>query len=282
MDWQTIGFIAAATIVLLLIARLVTQFLMHEKMTEALIKRDNAAVGIALAGYLFGVMMIITDVLSGPGHGDWAHDAIGVAIYGIGGIVFLAFVAMVELKLILSKTALQAVHDGNIAAGIVTAGSFISTSLVIASNVSGEGSGGNYLTPVIFFLVGQATLLAVTYLFRLLTAYDDAKEIMNGNIAAALSYAGVMIAVAIIVSDAIRGNFTDYESSLKDFGKTMLVVLTLYPIRQFLVQGMLLGAGFRIYGGQLDDEISRDRNLSSAAIESMMYIATALLAVRMI
>ncbi len=267
---------------LLLIARLVTQFLMHEKMTEALTQRDNAAVGVALGGYLFGVMMIIADVLSGPGHTDWTRDAIGVAIYGIGGIIFLAFVATVELKLILSKTALQAVHEGNIAAGIVTSGSFIATSLIIASNVSGEGSGGNYYTPVIFFLVGQITLLAVTYLFRLLTAYDDAKEVMSGNNAAALSYAGVMIAVAIIVSHAIRGDFVDYETSLKDFGKSILVVLTLYPIRQFLVQGLLLGAGFRIYGGRLDEEISRDRNLSSGTIEAMMYVAAALLAVRMV
>jgi len=281
MEWQVIAFIAGAVVILIIIARLANQLLMHESMTQALTQRDNAGIGIALAGYLFGVIMIVTDVLSGPGHSDWIKDAMWVGIYGIGGILFLIFVSTIELRWILSKDALKACREGNTAAGIAIAASYIATSQVIAATVSGEGTGGTFVTAIVFFLVGQITLLIFTALFRILTAYKDTEEILNGNIAAALSYAGVMIAVSIIVSNSIRGDFTDYETSLKDFGFAMIGVVALYPIRQFLVQGVLLGAGFTLYGGALDNEISRDKNVSAGAIEAMTYVASAILATRL-
>ena len=281
MEWQVVLFIAGAVVVLLIIARLANQFLMHERMTDALTQRDNPGIGVALAGYLFGVIMIITDVLSGPGHADWVKDAMWVGIYGVGGILFLIFVSTIELRWILSKDALKSCREGNTAAGIAIAGSYIATSQVIAATVSGEGSGGTFVTAIVFFLVGQITLLLVTVLFRVLTSYKDTEEILKGNVAAALSYAGVMIAVSIIVSNSIRGDFTDYETSLKDFGFAMIGVVALYPIRQFLVQGILLGAGFKLYGGALDDEISRDKNVSAGVIEAMTYIAAAILATRL-
>jgi uncharacterized membrane protein YjfL (UPF0719 family) len=282
MDWATIAFISVATLALLVVARLVNQFFMHEQLTASLTTRDNAALGLSLSGYLFGVMMIITDVLSGPGHGEWLQDALWVSVYGIGGILFLVFVGTIELRWIVSGDALKSVREGNTAAGMITMGSYIATSLIIAATVSGEGSGGTWVTAIVFFLVGQITLLLVTYGFRLLTAYDDSSEIMNGNTAAALSYAGLMIAVAIVVGNAIRGEFVDYRSSLTDYARTLTVVVALYPIRQFLVQGILLGGGFSLYGGRLDEEIRKDRNMSAAALEALTYIGAAILATRLV
>lgn len=282
MEWQTLVFVAAAIVGLLVMARLVNQFFMKERLTEALTSRDNAALGVSLSGYLFGVLMITTDVLSGPGHGDWTRDAVWVTVYGAGGIAFLAFVGTVELRLILSGNALKSVRNGNVAAGIVTAGSYVSTSLIIAATVSGESLGGTFLTAVVFFVIGQATLLLVTYLFRFLTSYKDSEEVMNGNVAAALSYAGLMIAVAVVVSHAIRGEFVDYQSSLIGYGWSLVVVVALYPIRQFLIQGLLLGCGFKPYGGRLDEEISRDRNFSAGILEAATYLGAALLATRLV
>lgn len=282
MDWFTIGFVAAAVVILLFIARLVNQFFMRERLTDALTTKDNAALGISLSGYLLGVLLITADVLSGPGHGAWQKDALSVLLYGVGGMLFLVFVGTVELKLLLSPETLKGVRSGNTAAGIVTAGSYVATSLIIAASVSGESVGGTLVTALIFFVIGQITLLVVTVLFRFLTAYNDTAEILNGNAAAALSYAGLMIAVAIIVGHSIRGEFVDYPSSLLSYAWSMMVVIAMYPVRQFLVQGLLLGGGFKPYGGRLDEEISKDRNLSAGVLEAMTYMGAAFLATRLI
>ena len=278
MDITYLTFVLGAVVTLLILARLVNQFLMRERLTDALTEKDRLATGIALSGYLFGVMMIIIDVLSGEGHNDWLKDFLLVGIYGLAGIVFLVFVSVMELRLILSAKALDAVREGNVAAAITVAASYIATSQIIGAVVSGDNTGGNWLTAAIFFIIGQTTLLIMTYVFRWLTAYNDAEAIMQGNAAAALSYAGVMIGIAIIVGTALRGDFIDYPTSLIDYAWSLVIVVALYPIRQFLVQGVLLGCGFSFYGGKLDEEISKDRNIGAGCIEATTYIASALLA----
>jgi hypothetical protein len=56
----------------------------------------------------------------------------------------------------------------------------------------------------------------------------------------------------------------------------------LYFVRQFIVQGLLLGSGFNLYGGRLDREIADDRNIAAAAVEAATYIGAAILAIKLI
>jgi uncharacterized membrane protein YjfL (UPF0719 family) len=281
MNWQNIIFVSVATIVLLAIARVVNQLIMRTSMTDSLIQRDNPAVGIEIAGYLLGVILIITSILSGPGHENLWSNVLWVGIYGIGGILLLTLVTVPSIQIILSADAMTSIKNGNVAAGIVVAGSYIGTAAVISGSFAGEGT-GNIVSAIIFYAVGQISFLVITFIFRLLTAYDDSKEVMNGNVPAALSYAGNMISVGLIVGNAVLGNFLDYQTSLISFGKALLVVLALYPIRQWVVQGIFLGGGFKIYGGRLDMEISKDRNLNAGLLEATTYIATAILVTRLV
>ncbi len=283
MNWQTVlqplVFISLATLVLLVVARLINQFVMSIHLTDALVQKDNPAVGIQIAGYVFGVFIIIGSVLTGSGTGKIMTDAILVMVYGVAGIILLGLITSSSLNLLLEVGASEAIRTGNVAAGITAAGSYIATACVIAACVAGDAEGGNALTSLIFLILGQVSLLLITYLFRFLTDYDDVKEILHGNIPAALSYAGVMIAVGLIVGHAAEGDFVDYSKSFLAFSKALLAVIALYPIRQFLVQGMLLGSGFKLYGGELDKEISRDRNINAGIIEAVSYIGAALLIV---
>jgi uncharacterized membrane protein YjfL (UPF0719 family) len=284
MEWQTtlqpIIFMSLATLGLLVVARIINQFVMSIHLTEALVQKDNPAVGIQIAGYIFGVLIVIASVVTGSGTGKVLTDAILVAVYGAAGIVLLGLISSSSLTLLLESGANESIRTGNVAAGITAAGGYISTACVIAACVAGDAEGGNAITSIIFLVLGQMSMLLITYLFRLLTAYDDVKEILSGNIPAALSYAGVMIAVGLIVGHAVEGEFVDYGKSFLAFGKAIAAVIALYPIRQFLVQGLLLGSGFRLYGGELDNEISRDRNINAGIIEAVSYIGAALLIVR--
>jgi uncharacterized membrane protein YjfL (UPF0719 family) len=277
MSWQTILFVASAMTIMVIVARLINQVIMKVKITDALIKRDNPALGIAMAGYLFGVVMIANAVLIGDSSGDLLRDALLVGAYGIGGIVFLALVAMFGLKILHALDYVAEIEKGNVAVGIAAAGRFVATSFIIAGVVSGESQGGTWVTAIVFFLAGQLALIALAWLYRQLTSYNDSQEILSGNIAAAISYAGVMIGIGITIENGLVGTFVDYATGFAAFGKSLLVIVAFYPIRQFLVQGVLLGGGFAPYGGRLDSEISADKNVGAGVIEATAYIAVAIL-----
>jgi uncharacterized membrane protein YjfL (UPF0719 family) len=279
MLWQSILLDLITIIILLLAARVMNQLVIKTKITEALISKENFALGIQISGYLFGVLLIIGSVLAGKGTMDiWTH-LMWICIYGVGSIIFLDLFSVLGLKIIISGKCLEAIKSGNSAAGIVSAGGYIATALIIAGSVAGD-SQGSWVSAVVFFVAGQAAFLIITWIFRMLTSYDDNKEILEGNVAAALSYAGLMIAVGLIVGHAVEGDFVNYYSSFIAFGKALLVVVALYPVRQWIVQGILLGSGFTIYGGRLDKEIKEDRNISAGIIEASVYVATALLVIR--
>jgi uncharacterized membrane protein YjfL (UPF0719 family) len=291
MAWESILFISITLVVMLMIARLVNQFIFKASMTEVISKEDKSALGIALAGFLFGVVQITTEVLAGEGHQSLLVDAGLVALWGLGSIALLTLLSLFGFKLFHGVDYMQEVQKGNVAVGIVAAARFIATSMVIAAAISGENTstsavamseGSAALASFVFFLVGQLTLIVVTWLFRFLTAYDDAKELASGNIAAALSYSGLMIGMGIAIHKGIKGEFIGYVAGLLSYAKSMSVVIAFYPIRQFLVQGLLIGGSFALYGGTLDQEISRDRNIAAGTIEAMAYIGTALLITRLL
>lgn len=277
MPIQTILFVATIMVLMVVFARLVNQLLMKTHLSDALIKADNPALGVAIAGYVFGVVLITTALLRGEGSGDMVQDGLIALAYGVGGVLFLAFISLFGFKLFHAVDYLEEIEKRNVAVGIVAAGRFIATGLVIAGTISGDAKGGTVLTSIIFFLVGQIALILIARLYRLLTNYNDTQEFISGNIAAAISYAGVMVGIGIAVGSGLRGDFIDYQTSFIGFGKSLLVVLSFYPIRQFLVQGVLLGGGFAPYGGKLDDEVSKDRNIGVSVIEATAYIATAIL-----
>jgi uncharacterized membrane protein YjfL (UPF0719 family) len=116
--------------------------------------------------------------------------------------------------------------------------------------------------------------------FRYLTSYDDIAEIKNGNVAAALGFGGLLIAIGTMVGFAVSGEFTGYAAGFKGFGLMILAVLAFYPVRQIVVQGLVLGAGVKFRVGVLDREVAEDRNLGAGLLEAIGYYATALIVTR--
>lgn len=283
--------IAASVVLFALLARAALHFFLRLHVSEQIGGNHNAALGIEYGGYFLGVLLIAGSVLGGlskagggmPGAAppvfEWMH-ALVLGGYGVFGVLALALFGRLGFRLLIRSNLVAGVRANNPAAGIVAAGGHVATALVIAGALSGDSSGGDFSVAGIFLVIGLVALWVITYLYRFITRYDDSTEITNGNVAAALSYAGMMIAIGIIVGHAINGDFTDYSTSLRLTGKALLSVLILYPVRQFIVQGILLGSGFRLYGGRLDNEISRDGNTGAGSVEAAAYIASALLALQ--
>ena len=266
-------FVILAAVVLLLLARWVQQWLYGQTLHAMLTEDDNPAMGIAIAGYLFGVFWTVT-VLLGNLHYELLPDIGNVLLYGGVGIVLLTVVALGTCRAFLGTSVQQQLAARNVAAALVVAGVYIATSLTYSGTLS--GTGGGFWIMLLFFLLGQLALLGITYAFRWLTSYDDVQEIAAGNIAAALALMGLLIAVGLIVRRAVSGDYTGFFHSLGGFLLALLLALVFYPVRQVLVQWMLLGGPMHWHHSLLDSEIARDKNVAVGLLEATAYVTSAL------
>src|SRR5215510_5681980 len=86
-------FVILAAVALLALARWVQQWLYGQTLHAMLTEDDNPAMGIAIAGYLFGVFWTVA-VLLGNLHYELLPDIRNVLLYGGVGIVLLTVVAL--------------------------------------------------------------------------------------------------------------------------------------------------------------------------------------------
>jgi len=271
-------FVILAAVVLLALARWVQQWLYGKTLHALLTEDDNPAMGIAIAGYLFGVFWAVTVLLGNlkdPAHHyELLPDLWNVLLYGVVGIVLLTAVALGTCRVFLGTGIQEQLAARNVAAAIVVAGVYIATGLTYSGTLSGEG--GSFGILLLFFLLGQLALLGITYAFRWLTSYDDVQEIAAGNVAAALALTGLLIAVGLIVRWAVAGNYTGFFHSLGSFLLALLLALVFYPVRQVLVQWLLLGGPMHWHHSLLDSEIAQDKNVAVGLLEATAYITAAL------
>jgi uncharacterized membrane protein YjfL (UPF0719 family) len=266
-------FIVVAALVLLALARWVLQWSFGATLQALLTDHDNLACGLAVVGYLFGVLWTIKVLLGTPSQGFWP-DVLGVLLYGGLGIVLLTVVAMFSSHFFLGGHVREQLEAHNVAAAVVVAGVYVATSLTYSGALNGEG--GGFWILLLFFLLGQLALLGITHVFRWLTAYDDVQEIAAGNVAAALALAGLLIGVGVIVGQAASGTFIGLLPSLGSFVLALLAVVAFYPVRQLVVQSLILGSPVHWRGTLIDHEIAHDKNLAAGLLEAVAYVMTAL------
>src|SRR5215472_2623253 len=266
-------FVTLAALVLLVLARWVQQWLYGQTVHALFTESNNPAMGIAVAGYLFSVIWTTTVLLGNLSY-TLVPDILGVLLYGCVGIVLLTGVALGTCRIFLGMGVQEQLAARNVAAGIVVAGVYIATSLTYSGGLSGEG--GGFWIMLLFFLLGQLALLGITYAFRWLTSYDDVQEIASGNIAAALALSGLLIAVGLIVRWAVAGEYTSFFHSLGSFLLALLWALVFYPVRQVIVQWLLLGGAMHWRNSLLDSEIAHDKNVAAGLLEATAYVTAAL------
>ena len=115
-----------------------------------------------------------------------------LALLGIGMACYMALTPFNEWRL---------VQDGNVAAGIVVAGTLLALAMPLAATLA---TSFNVLDIVLWGLVALviqlATFFAATALLRGLRAMIEA-----GNVAAALVLVGIQLAVALLNAGAMAG-----------------------------------------------------------------------------
>lgn len=241
----------------------------------------NAARRLLQVGQVLSVFLVAAAVVKSCVEGEsLAHDVLWVSVFGAVALLLVMLTGQLGVRLLLRSRLPAEIERGNAAAGLSAGAHYVATGIITSRAVAG-GSLRELGLSIGFFVLAQLTLHVFIALFRALTTYDDAEQIQGENLAAALSYAGVSIAVAIIVARAVEGDFVSLRASLLGYGEVLLLILALYPVRQLLVQVVLLGAPFSFRGGRLDTGVAAERNEGMGALEAATYLAAALAIARL-
>ncbi len=206
----------------------------------------------------------------------WSYALMCASVYALAGLTALALATFVWNHLLLRGRLVAQVRQGNLAAGIAGAAHVLGSGIVAAHCLVGDGL-GTLAIALSFFAIAQVSLMALVVLFRFLTHYADDQEIAGENLAAAISYAGMVIALSIIVGHAADGTFLGWGHALRAFGLSLLLCLALYPVRQIVVARLFLGFPLTWRGGALDRAIAQDRDVVVSVIEALGSLATAML-----
>jgi len=257
--------------VLFFIGKTVNDLLHREyKLNFELVEKDNAALGLAVSGYYFGLVLAIGGTIAGPSAG-LAEDLLDLVIYGVLSIILLNISWFLCDKLILYKFKVseELIRDHNQGTGAVSAAISIASGFIIYGAVSGEG--GSIWTVIGFWAIGQVILIVAGLIYELITPYKIHDEIEKDNVAAGVGFAGALIAMGIVIGLAGEGDFTSWVTDLPVYLGFAVLGLILLPIVRFLTDKVLLPTV------KLSDEIAAQEkpNVGAAYIEAFSYIAAA-------
>ena len=269
----------AIVLVALWIGKLINDLLTRYKLDEELTAKNNASVGVAMAGYYIGLAIAISGVVMGPESDTLGKDVLGVAIYSLISIVLLNVSAFINDKLILYRfnNESELVNDQNSGTGATMAGSYLATGLIVNAAVSGEVAGGwwkGLLACLIFFALGQIVLVIAGLWYQRITSYDIHKVIgEDNNVAAGIGFGGFLFAMGYVVRAAMTGASVSWSADLVSFALYVVVALILLTITQAITDKVFLPKA------KISDEIGNQGNIAAAVIVAAIYASVAFLIV---
>lgn len=233
---------------------------------------------VALLATVVGVGRHDADALLAvlPAQGGWAAIPatawLWAALHGLSavGALGLGYLA-VSLAYPRRHLAREATTTGNPAVAIQACAHLLGAATISCACWGGSDAASLGVSAV-FNLLGWLALVLVCAGHRAITRYRDHEEIADGNVAAALTSAGLHLGVALVVGHALQGQFTGWRDSLGGFALALAWVVALYPLRQLLLARTIL----RLAPADLDRAVARHRDVWLGAAEGLFYILAAL------
>jgi len=272
-------FYLFAVVSVLCVGKKVNDILTPYDLNEELTEKDNKAVALSLAGYLFGLAIILWSVLTSESAveetesvwRDIGADLVSTVIWGVIGIAFLQVARILNDKVLLYRfsNVKELAEDRNVGAGAVQCGAYVGSALMVAAALAGEegyGFAGELGLSVLYFAVGQVAFIAFGFVYQLATQYDLHDEIEKDNVAAGVSFGMTLVAVGLLLSE-----YLILHDSLIGLAVWFLLSTVFLIGFRFIVDKVILP------GSRLDSEISRDRNWGAALIEGSCAIGLAFL-----
>jgi len=182
---------------------------------DAAIEKDkNTAVSFRRFGLYTGISIALAGVMTDDVSG------IDILIFLLDGAIATAifFIAhfINDFAIVPHVANNDLIKAGNISTGILEAGSFIATGILLNGAFSGTEGGTFY--SIIFFFLGQLLLIGAVYIHQKLYRFNVTKCMIEGNLSAGITVAGLLVAYSLILRSSISGEFTGWAESLGWFG----------------------------------------------------------------
>lgn len=262
--------------------RLFSGTIAHIRASDELLRKDNPAFGISLAGATFGVTVMLCGTIYGSPEHDAAYSVISVGLFGIAGIAMMALTRVIFDRITLPALSLrEEIVKGNVAVGIADAGNVLAAAIIIRAVLiwvtvaSPEGAvalAGGYA-------VSQFLLTAMTIAKRRLFAVihkggDFQQELKNGNAALALRFAGRKIGAAFAIAAAAQiVVYEEYEvvPILAAWAAASVAAVAVWLVLSFVAERIIL---WRV---DTRREVIAQRNAAVGALQAVIYISMGLL-----
>lgn len=166
-------------------------------------KNNNLGFFIRNSAYMLGYTIAMSSsFLSNGTELDWSYPL--YTTIDLVMVLILLFISIkINNKLILrSLDNDELIHNGNLSIPIIEAGTIIATSIILFSSMYGDGT---YVDGLIFFLLGQLSLLTMVLVYEKVTKFDDFELIKNNNISIALVLFAIVVGFSLIVATSIFG-----------------------------------------------------------------------------
>ncbi|MGB2739706.1 MAG: DUF350 domain-containing protein [Cognaticolwellia sp.] len=250
--------------------------------TDELAKEDNFAFGISVAGSVAALGIVLTGAISGENADSYLMEIIGMASYGIFGLILIKIGRVFHDRFALNQIDKNAqIKARNITVGIVDASGAIATAIIIRAVLLWVyGLDINTFTAITAgFIVSQAMLVLVTRIKERQYAANNQNSSMqkafaDGQVALAIRYAGQVISTALAVTAA--SHFLTYSP---DTLMINLVGWLVFGIVMTLLVAVLTSIAKRLVlmGINLVEEVDQQHNIGVASVEMAISISIALI-----
>ncbi len=259
----------ALYVVLFLLAKWLKDFCTTYKINDELTQKDNLSIALTMSGYYFGTVAIFVGALLGPEQG-FVQDLLNVFAYSVLGLIFLNISRHINDKIILRKfcNIKELTQEHNNAVGAVQFGTYVATGLIAAGAIM--GTGGGVVTAIVFFILGQASLLIFSYIYDIFTPYCIHEELGKKNVAVGVALGGTLIALGIIVLNGVSGNFISWKENLTNLAIINIIAFIFLPIIRYFMDKIV------IPGDNLSREIVEDKNIGAGLLEATVAISFAI------
>ncbi|WP_435262171.1 DUF350 domain-containing protein [Tenacibaculum sp. nBUS_03] len=273
---HSLGYVATAFIIFFL-GKIIYKLLNPKiNITNELIVKDNFAFILSYVGYFIGLITILGGAIIGESAGFYT-DLIHIGVYGVAGVILLHLSIFISNKLVLPKFDIkkEIIEDKNEGTGIIEACIYIANALLLHGALIGESTSlqEGLLTFISYWALGNFMLIIATKIFTLWISFDVHKHIEKDNVAVGVSFGGAILAIGIIIMNALIDPFIDWTTTLIDVSLQTILGIILLPIMRFLTDKILLP------GRKLTDEIINQEkpNIGAGLIEAFAYVGSAIL-----
>lgn len=207
------------------------------------IEGGNMAVAVRRVGLLAMFGFGFSGALSGSG-GTFGHNIAALAVDGALITVF-AFVCRHINDVVMMGHINNDDHckAGNTAVGLVEAANYMATGLILWGAFAGPGTNlmRGAISALIWFLIGQATLLVIGWIVEtVFTKFNIRNEVQGGNVAAGVFLAGILIPLGIIIRSNILGPSIGWQADVMLYLAYMVFSLLLLIFFGFIFDRILL------------------------------------------